>query len=460
MEQEEETKLEQTLEGLIEEKKYAEIKTLLSSQNEVDIAALLSDVPEAVLPKVFRLLSKDMASDVFIELDSEAQENLIASFTDAELSAIVNDLFVDDTVDIIEEMPANVVKRILSSVSPEMRTNINQILNYPADSAGAIMTTEYITLRAGMTVEEAFEKIRRQAIDKETIYTLYVTDESRRLIGVVSARALMLSDRKQRIGEIMEENVIFSTTSADKEEVARQIDKYSFLSLPIVDKERRIVGIVTVDDAMDILRQENTEDISKMAAIRPTVTPYLKTSVIKVFLSRLPWLLILMISATFTGWIIDANETMLRNPIFPSILVGCIPMLMDTGGNAGSQASVTIIRGLALGEIKFKDIFRIMFKEFRVSLLLGLAVSIVCFGKLMAIDMLFKETNGILIAFIISFSIFITIVIAKFVGCVLPLLAKKIRLDPAVVASPFITTIVDALALMIYCAIAIGLLGV
>ncbi len=444
--------------SLMQEKRIARIKEFLQKFNPVDLAIYFSHLPSEVLPTAFRLLPKDTASEVFIELDLSAQRNLIALFTDAELSDIINDLFADDTVDLIEEMPANVVTRIIKSASPQMRENINHLLNYPKHSAGSIMTTEYITLKADFSVQQAFDKIRLQGLDKETIYTCYVTDDNRRLIGVVSARSLMLSQPEQRVGDIMETNVIFSTTTTDKEEVALKINKYGFLALPIVDTEQRIVGIVTIDDAMDIMQQESTEDISKMAAIVPTAMPYLKTSTIKIVLSRLPWLLVLMISATITGWIIRSNEATLDMPIIGIILTASIPMLMDTGGNAGSQSSVTIIRALALGEVKMSDAFKVMLKEFRVSIFLGLALSVACFGKLMIIDMLFKQERGAVIAFVICLSMFLTVVIAKLIGCTLPIIAKKLKQDPAVFAAPFITTIVDALSLLIYCNIAIALL--
>lgn len=450
---------EEKITTLLQEKNFAQIRELLSEINPIDLAIYLSNLPPEILPKVFRLLPKDTASEVFIELDSDAQRNLISLFTDAELSDIINDLFADDTVELIEEMPANVVTRIIKSVSPQMRETINHLLNYPKDSAGAIMTTEYITLKADFTVEQSFEKIRRQGLDKKTIYTCYVTDNSRKLIGVISARTLMLSQPSQKVGDIMEKNVIFASTSTDKEEVALQINKYGFLALPIVDNEHRIVGIVTIDDAMDILQKESTEDINKMAAIVPTNLPYLKTSTLKIVLSRLPWLLILMISATITGWIIRKYESALDLPVIGIILTACIPMLMDTGGNAGSQASITIIRALALGEISTRDVFRILLKEFRVSIFTGLTLAITCFAKLMLIDMLYKQNNGALIAFVICLSMFLTVIIAKLIGSILPIIAKKLKQDPAVFASPFITTIVDALSLLIYCNIAIALLS-
>lgn len=446
-------KRETLVEGLFEEKYFLDLKPLLAEMEPTDLAIFFTQIPEGQLPFVFRLLPRDIAADTFVELDSSFQEILIKAFSDKELQIMMDELFVDDAVDIIEEMPVNVVIRMLEQSDKATRENINQILKYPKDSAGSIMTVEYVSLKKDFTVSQAFDKIRRTGVDSETVYTCYVTDEKRKLLGVISAKTLMLSNMDTKISSIMETNFVSVETDTDREVVARQFDKYDFLALPVVDKEYRLVGIITIDDAMDILQEENTEDISKMAAITPTDKPYLKTSVWRIWINRVPWLLLLMISATFTGMIIEAYEATLA---FSITLTACIPMLMDTGGNAGSQASVTIIRGLALNEVEFKNIFKVLWKEVRVSLLLGATLSIACFIKLMLVNQLY---NDILLAAVVCMAMFITVVIAKVIGCTLPLLAKKCRLDPAVVASPFITTIVDALSLIIYCNIAVALLA-
>lgn len=444
---------------LLENKNYHKLKPLLDEINATDLAQILTDLPEESLPIVFRLLSKDLASETFVEMDSDSQELLIRSFSDKELKEIINDLFVDDTVDILEEMPANVVRRILSQTDAKTRKEINELLKYPEDSAGAIMTTEYVWLKKSMTVEEAFASIRKLAVDKETVYTCYVIDTGRHLEGVVSVKQLLLSSYQTRIEDIMETNIISIHTLDDKETAARSFDKYNYLAMPVVDKENRLVGIITFDDAMDVIREENTEDISKMAATLPTDTPYLKTGVFKLVLSRMPWLLLLMISATFTGLVISNNEDVLNASTYGIILTACIPMLMDTGGNAGSQASVTVIRSLALDEVRFKDIFVVLWKEIRVAVILGFILAIACFAKLMLIDRLYQVENGYMIASVVCLTIFLTVSIAKMIGCSLPLFAKKLKLDPAVVSSPFITTIVDLLSLLIFCNVAIALLG-
>lgn len=441
------------VEELFEEKYFLDLKPLLTEMEPTDLAVFFKEIPDGQLPFVFRLLPRNVAADTFVALDSDLQEVLIKAFSDKELQVMMDELFVDDAVDIIEDMPVNIVIRMLEQSDKETRDIINQILKYPKDSAGSIMTVEYVSFKKDFTVAQAFEKIRRTGLDSETVYTCYVTDERRELLGVVSARTLLLSDPDKKIADIMETNVVSVETDTDKEIVAQQFDKYDFLAMPVVDRENRLVGIITIDDAMDILQEETTEDISKMAAITPTDKPYLKTSVWRIWLNRVPWLLILMVSATFTGMIIEANEATLA---FSITLTACIPMLMDTGGNAGSQASVTIIRGLALHEVEFRDILRVLWKEVRVSVLLGATLSVACFAKLMLINQLYNEMN---IAFVVCLAMFITVVLAKVIGCTLPLLAKKMRLDPAVVASPFITTIVDALSLIIYCNIAVALLA-
>lgn len=440
---------------VLEQRNFVKLRPLLNEMMPQDLAELLSEANEEDLLIAFRLLPKELAAETFVEMDSDLQEELIKAFNDKELTGILDELFVDDLVDIVEEMPANVIKRILAKADPDTRIKINELLKYPKNSAGAIMTTECVSLRTHMTVEESFRKIRKQALDKETVYTLYVTDEQKTLLGIVTVKDLLLHDYKDKVGDFMEGNYVSVSTLTDREEAALLFDKYNLLAIPVVDQEDRLVGIITVDDAIDVMTEEATEDIIKMAAVTPSSRPYLSTSVWKIWLSRVPWLLILMVSATFTGMIITTYESTLAVSI---TLTACIPMLMDSGGNAGSQASVTIIRSIALNEVQFRDLFKILWKEMRVSILLGLTLSVACFAKLMAVDQLFRIANGYWIAAVVCVAMFITIVIAKVVGCTLPLLAKKFRLDPAVVASPFITTIVDALSLIIYCNIAILIL--
>lgn len=441
----------------LENKKFATLKPILTEMEPADIAEVMNDIDKNDVLLLFRLLPKDLASDVFVDIDTDRQKLLIESFTDKEVSRIINDLFVDDTADLIEEMPSNVVVRILRLSSPETRAEINRLLGYPKDSAGSIMTTEFVSLRPHMTAESALNKIRKQAIDKETIYTCYVTDDKKHLLGTVSAKDLILHKPEDKISDFMDENIISAHTSTDKEEVSQLLSKYDLLAVPIIDSENRITGIVTVDDAIDVIQDEANEDISKIAAIVPTSKPYLQTNTFTLFKSRLPWLLILLISATFTGLIINTYETTL-NALSP-LLFACIPMLMDSGGNAGSQASVTVIRALALDEIEFKDAFKILFKEFRVALLLALALSVTCFAKLQLIDnLIFGYNYSLTISLVVSAALFVTICIAKIIGAFLPLLAKKCKLDPAVVASPFITTIVDAVSLLVYCKLAVALL--
>jgi len=405
----------------------------------------LEDMPEEDLPFVFRILPKELAAETFAELEPDVQELLVKSFSDRELRAMMDELFVDDAVDMIEEMPANVVTRILKNTDAETRRSINQILKYPEDSAGSIMTTEYVYLRKNMTVMEAFARIRMVGVDKETIYTCYVT-ENRKLLGLVTVKDLLLAQPDCKIETIMDSNVIYVDAYEDKEFVAETFQKYDLMALPVVDKEERLVGIVTFDDAMDVIQEENTEDIEKMAAIMPTDKPYLKTGVFETWMKRIPWLLLLMVSATFTSSILTHFEDALAAQV---ALIAFIPMLMDTGGNAGGQASVTIIRGLSLNELEFRDIGRIIWKELRVSLICGLTLAVVSFGKVILLDGVALD-----VAAVISATMLVTVLVAKLVGCTLPLLAKKIGFDPAVMASPFITTIVDALSLIIYFKIA------
>lgn len=438
--------------ALLEEKKYSELKNLLSEMNEADIAAVLKELPQEKLPLLYRILPKELAAEVFVNMDSDAQEFLIRAFSDNELREVLDELYVDDAVDIIEEMPATVVKRILMHTDPEVRKSINEILQYPEDSAGSLMTIEYVDLKKYMTVEDAFTRIRRTGVDKETIYICYVTDENRKLLGIVTVKDLLLSEKSAKIFEIMDTNIISANTLEDKEIVAEKFRKYDLLALPVVDQENRLVGIVTIDDAMDVLQDENTEDIEKMAAITPTDKPYLKMSVFETWKKRFPWLLLLMVSATFTGKIITHFEDALQSYV---ILTAFIPMLMDTGGNCGGQSSVTIIRGLSLGDITFRDTFRVIWKEFRVAFLCGVTLALVNFVKMLLIDRV-----GVLVAAVVCLTMVLTIILAKFIGCTLPILAKRMHLDPAVMASPFITTIVDALSLLIYFRVASMILGI
>ena len=455
----ERTELLEQIEELIQRKRYAQLRDLLVPLEAADIASLCGELDEERLPLVFRLLPKELAAEVFVELDSDEQEMLIRGFSNTELKEVLDELYLDDTVDIVEEMPANVVKRILKHSDPETRKSINEILKYPDDSAGSIMTTEFVDLRETMTVEDALKRIRRTGPDKETINICYVIDDRRHLIGLLSIRTLLLAEDDDIIGDIMERNFIAVQTLDDQEAVARALSKYDFLALPVVDTEERLVGIVTVDDAMDVLQEEVTEDIEKMAAILPSDKPYLKTSTLETYKARIPWLLLLMISATFTGQIISSFEDALAAA---TILTAYIPMLMDTGGNCGSQASVTVIRGISLHEIAFSDIFRVIWKEIRVAVVCGATLAAANFVKLMLVDRLLFHNAAMTIpvAAVICCTMVCTVLCAKLVGCSLPLLAKKIGFDPAVMASPFITTIVDALSLLIYFRFATLLLGI
>ena len=432
---------------LLGAKKIKEFRALIDGVPAPDIAELYEEIPEEYRVIFYRFLPKDIALDVFIEMDYEMEEELISSFTDGELSEILSGMPLDDTVDIIEEMPAVVVKRIIKNSSRENRALINDLLRYPKDSAGTIMTTEYVKLLPDMTVKEALTHIRDVAIDKETIYTCYVTDEKRRLLGIVTARKLMLSPLNVTLREIMVESVVFALTTEDKEEVANKFNKYGFIALPVVDNEHRLVGIVTVDDAIDVLREEAEEDFAKMAAIIPQESEYLKTSAFSIFKARIPWLLLLMISATVSSAILKYFEASLI-----PVLVLFVPMLMDTGGNSGSQASVTAIRGLSTGEVALSDVFRILWKEIRVGIMCGALLSVVAFGKIILVDRFIMQNESVtlIVATAVSLALFATIVVAKIIGSTLPLLAKRIGFDPAVMASPFITTIVDAIGLIVY----------
>ena len=436
---------------LVAGKQFRRLKEILSEMNEVDVAEFMDEVEDDQKLLIFRLLPRDMAAEVFSYLeDSEDQEKLISALSDKELREVLDELYLDDAVDIIEEMPANVVSRILRNTDSTTRDQINQLLNYPKDSAGSLMTTEFIFLHPGDTVEQSFDRIRKVGLDKETVYTCYVT-RSRVLEGVVTVKSMLLSSYETRISDIMETNVLSVGTHEDKENVAQMFSKYDLTALPVVDGEDRLVGIITVDDAMDVMEEEATEDIEKMAAILPTDKPYFQTGVIETWKHRIPWLLLLMISATFTGTILGFFEEALAAN---AALTLFIPMLMDTGGNSGGQASVTVIRAMSLGDVEFSDWLRVVWKEFRVAVLCAVTLGVVVFGKVIVID-----RKSLMVAVVVALTIFVTIIIAKLVGCILPMLAKRLGFDPAVMASPFITTVVDALSLLIYFAISTQILG-
>ena len=452
-------KLIDTVKELLERKQYADLRDLLVPLEAADTASLLGDLDEDFLPLVFRLLPKELAAEVFVELDSDQQEHLIQGFSNTELKEVLDELYLDDTVDIVEEMPANVVTRILKHSDPEIRKSINEILKYPEDSTGSIMTTEYVDLKENLTVEDALKRIRRTGLDKETINVSYVTDSNRHLIGVVSIRTLLLAEDDDVIGDIMERNFISVHTLDDQESTAQALSKYDFLALPVVDSEYRLVGIVTIDDAIDVIEEETTEDFEKMAAMLPSDKPYLKTGVLEAWRARTPWLLLLMLSATFTGIILTHFESSLAAC---GILTAFIPMLSGTGGNSGTQASTAIIRALSLGEVRFSDMLQVMWKEFRVSFLCGICLASANFAKMMLVDywLLQNPAVTVTVALVVCLTLVCTVVCAKLVGCALPLLAEKIGFDPAVMASPFITTIVDALSLLIYFRFASTLLGI
>ena len=437
-----------TLLTLLEEK-YPTIKEILMTMNPADIAAAFEEMEENRLPVLFRLIPKEAAAETFVEMEPDLQELLIRGFSDNELKEVLDELYVDDAVDIVEEMPANVVKRILAQADPELRKDINEILRYPENSAGSIMTIEYVTLRPEMTVKEAILRIRRTGIDKETIYTCYVTS-FRKLIGFVTVKDLLLAqDEDTLIKEMMDQNVIFANTHDDREEVVQKLSKYNFIALPVVDSDLRLVGIVTFDDAMDVMEDEATEDIEIMAGMTPSDKTYLKSNALDLFKHRIPWLMLLMVSATFTGLIITRFENALAAQV---VLTAFIPMLMDTGGNSGSQSSVTIIRALSLGELEFSDIIRVIWKEIRAAILCGTVLAIACFAKIMLFDRLILHNPSVtlLVALTVCLTMVLTVMVAKVVGCTLPMVAKKLGFDPAVMASPFITTMVDAISLLVY----------
>ena len=443
--------MEITIRDIIElliNKQYKQLRATLENMYPYEIAALFNELNKEYVPVAFRLLPKELAAETFVEMDSDAQELLIKSFSDSELKEVIEELYVDDAVDIVEEMPANVVRRMLAQATPEMRRSINEILKYPELSAGSIMTTEFVELKSFMSVTEAITRIRRTGVDKETIDVCYVTAGDRKLIGVISLRTLILAEEDSIVADLMEINVISVNTLEDREEAANMFNKYNVTTLPVVDNESRLVGIITVDDAIEVIEEEVTEDIEKMAAIVPGDKPYLKTGVFETWMRRIPWLLLLMISATFTGGIINSFEKALTTV---PILISFIPMLMDTGGNAGGQTSVTIIRSMAIGDVEMRDIFRVIWKELRTSILCGITLAAVGFVKILLVDnMIFKMNVSYTEAFVICVTIMITVIFAKIVGCVLPMFAKRIGLDPAVMASPFITTIVDAISLSIF----------
>ncbi len=437
---------------LIDARQYTKLRSELMEWNEADIAAVIEELPNEDRLKIFRILPKNMAADVFAYLDLDTEQTIITSVNEREAANIINNLMADDATDLMEEMPAGVVKKLLANANSETRRDINHLLRYPEDSAGSIMTVEFVDLKVHLTVKEAIDRIRKVGVDKETINICYVLDNERHLLGTVALRYLLLKGDNEIIGDIMNDNIISVNTLTDQEEVARLFQKYDFTTMPVVDNENRLVGIITIDDVVDILQEEATEDIEKMAAIVPTDKPYMKTGIVETYKKRIPWLLLLMISATVTGGIITHYENALGTYV---VLTSFIPMLMDTGGNAGGQASVTIIRGLSLNEIEFSDIVKVIWKEIRVAVLCGITLSITNFIKMMIVDHV-----SMTVAAVICFTLVVEIAIAKVVGCTLPMLAKKAGFDPAVMASPFITTIVDALSLMIYFTFATHMLGI
>ncbi len=443
----------------IKEKHYSKVKKLLADMLIPDVAELLENIEENTdLMITFRLLPKSMGAEVFSYINPELQETLIKLLSDKEVAYIIEEMYTDDAVDLVDELPANVVEKILKNSTKETRQLLNKLLMYKDNTAGSIMATEFMDLKAGMTVERALNRIRRIGKDVETINILYVTNRERVLEGVLSIRDLLLADSEDLVEDLMETNVVSVGTSTDQEEIALIFKKYDFLSLPVVDKEQRLVGIVTIDDIVDIISEEASDDIAIMNAVAPSDKPYLKTNIWKIWLNRMPWLMLLMISATFTGIIITKNEAILSSGAFGIVLTSCIPMLMGTGGNAGGQASATIIRGISLNEISFKDTLKVVWKEVRVAVLLGLSLSVVCFFKLLLIDGLYKMDHGYLVAAVICLAMFIVVLFAKVVGSALPLIAKKCKLDPAVMASPFITTILDIISLLVLCGLTTALL--
>ena len=441
---------------LVKSRKIAQLRELLESINSADFPSLFEEIDDEDMVVIFRLLTKDKASDVFVELDPDQQEKLINNFTDKELKVVVDDLFMDDTVDLIEEMPSSVVKRILKNIKASDRKVINELLKFPEDSAGSIMTTEMVELKENMTVDKAFQIIKNTGIDKETIYICYVVDNSSKLIGTVAIKDLLISERDVLIKDILEDNVISVLTTEDQETVAKMFDKYNFMALPVVDTENRLVGIVTIDDAIDVMQDENTEDFEKMAAMTPTEDTYFKTSVFKHAKNRIIWLLFLMLSSTFTGLLLERFQTAIAAV---PLLVAFIPTIMDTGGNCGSQSSTLIIRGLALDEIKLSDIFKAIWKEVRVSFMIGAVLALVTGLRIFLQYDGIHNPQSIKIAFIVGVTLMATAMIAEVMGCVLPMLAKRLKLDPAIMASPLITTVVDLCSMLVFFSIATAVMS-
>ena len=457
----ENTEILELVTACLEERRFAALRELLMEENPADLAELFEELRTESLPFVYRILPKETAAMTFASLSPERQKLLIDSFSDFELRQVLSELYTDDTADIIEEMPASVARRILAAAPPEMRREVNELLKYPEDSAGSIMTTEYVSLRQDMTVAQALDYIRSVAIDKETVYTAYVTEKDRRLIGIVTAKCLLLSPLESKIADIMEENVISAETTLDRESVARMFEKYGFIALPVTDKEERLVGIVTFDDAIEVISEETEEDFAKLAAITPSDDgrTYLQTSALRIFTQRIPWLMILMFSATVTGMIIASFESALAVSV---VLTGFIPMLMGTGGNSASQASVTVIRGISLGELSFSDLPRVIYKELRVSLLCGVSLSVASFIKMLLIDRLLLGNPDVtvMVSLVVSLALLATVLCAKIIGGILPLLVGKLGLDPAVMANALIPTLIDALSLLIYFSVAVALLPI
>lgn len=451
--------LEKTLLKLLEEKKYPSLRDILVTMNPSDVAGIFQALDRDRIPLLFRLLPKEQAAETFVEMEPEDQELLIRGLSDSELKEVLDELYVDDAVDLVEEMPANVVRRILDQADPDTRATINELLRYPENSAGSIMTTEYVTLRPDMTVEESILRIRRTGVDKETIYTCYVT-ENRTLLGLVSVKDLLLAESDDTpVREIMQTHVISVTTQTDQEEVAHRLAKYNFLAIPVVDAERRMVGIVTFDDAMDVLEEEATEDIEIMGGMSPSEKSYMRASIWDLWRQRTPWLLLLMVSATFTSMIITGFENALAAQV---ALTAFIPMLMDTGGNSGSQSSVTVIRSLSLGELGIRNLAAVIWKEVRTALACGLTLAAVCFLKILLVDRLLMGNPNVTLTvnLVVCLTLTVTVILAKVVGGILPMVAKRLGFDPAVMAGPLITTVVDALSLLVYFAVAKLLLGV
>ena len=447
------------LENLLDTRHYADFRRELEELNPVDAAEFFDELPDQRIPAVFKLLDKDTAADVFAELDIDTQEHIIAAMTDREISYIVEEMALDDTTEMLKELPANMVRRIMKNATPETRTDINRLLAYPEESAGSVMTAEFIDLHRDMTCAEAIAHIRATGVDKETVYVAYVTDEHRVLQGTVPLKSLLFASADDKVGDIMDEDIICASTMDDRETVANTVSKYDMLAIPIVDREYRLVGIVTVDDAMDVMETEATEDIEKMAAISPTDKPYLRTGVFETWRKRVPWLLLLMLSATFTSTILAHYESVLDTAIIS--LAVFVPMLTGTGGNASSQTSVTVIRGLSLGEIELRDILRVLWKELRVATVCGLTVAAACFVKTMLVDLRLNfDHASLMVACTVAITMFCAVLLAKIMGVLLPIGAKRVGLDPAVMASPFITTVVDTLTLLIYVVVAATVMGI